>query len=108
MNRRRLPKHRPPTHPGEILEKDFLEPLGMTQTELAERLGVQFKRINQIVNQRRRVTPETALLLARAFGTSPEFWLNLQTARDLWEVEHGEKADRLERVELIEASGGGR
>lgn len=108
MNRRRLPKHRPPTHPGEVLEEDFLQPLGMTQTELADRLGVQFKRINQIVNQRRRVTAETALLLARAFGTSPEYWLNLQSARDLWEVEHGKKADRLERVEPIDVSGGGR
>lgn len=106
MYARRLPKNRPPTHPGEILEKDFLQPLGMTQTELADRLDVQFKRINQIVNQRRRVTPETALLLARAFGTTAEFWLNLQTARDLWEVKHGETADRLERVDPVEVSGG--
>lgn len=97
-----IPKKRRPTHPGKILEKDFLEPLEMTQTELAERLSVQFKRVNEIINQRRRVTPETAVLLAKVFGTSPQYWLNLQVAYDLYEVEHGEKAGRLKRVRPIE------
>lgn len=102
MMARQIPRNRAPTHPGEILAKDFLEPLEMTQTELAERLGVQYKRVNQIVNKRRRVTAETAVLLSRAFGTSPEFWLNLQQACDLYEVEHGEKADRLREVKPVE------
>lgn len=78
-----LPTHRIPTHPGEILEKEFLEPLEISQLALSEHLAVPVQRINGIVRGRRAVTPETAWLLAQAFGTSPEFWLNLQAARDL-------------------------
>ena len=79
----RLPTHRAPTHPGEMLTAELLEPLGMTQVELAERIHVPFQRVNRIVRRKRAVTPDTALRLSRLFGTSAEFWLNLQQAWDL-------------------------
>jgi addiction module HigA family antidote len=79
-----LPKNRPPTHPGDILFAEFLEPMGISQQALADRLGVPIQRINTLVNGKRGVTPETAILLARFFETSPEFWMNLQTQHDLW------------------------
>lgn len=78
-----LPKNRIPTHPGEILLKEFLEPMNLTQNALAEHLGVPNQRINEIVKAKRGVSPETAWLLSQAFGTTPKFWLNLQTAYDL-------------------------
>ncbi|GEM89893.1 HigA family addiction module antitoxin [Oceanithermus desulfurans] len=82
----RLPKHRTPTHPGEVLLKEFLEPYGLTQKELARRIGVSYPRVNELIHGKRGVTPDTALRLARLFGTSPEFWLNLQQAYDLYLV----------------------
>lgn len=78
-----LPRKRIPTHPGEILSEEFLKPLGLTQVKLAEHLGVPVQRVNELVRGKRGVTPETAWMLAGAFGTSPEFWLNLQTHHDL-------------------------
>lgn len=80
----RLPANRTPTHPGEVLLEEFLKPYGLTQKELAERIGVSYPRINELIHGRRGVTPDTALRLARLFGTSPEFWLNLQQAYDLY------------------------
>ena len=82
----RLPTKRPPTHPGEMLLLEFLEPLGLTQVELAQRIGVPFQRINQIVKQKRAVTPDSALRFAQLLGTTPEFWLNLQQNWDLYEA----------------------
>lgn len=79
-----LPKHRKPTHPGEILLEEFLKPNGMTQVKLAEKMGVPIQRINTLINEKRDVTPETAILLSWVFKTSPEFWMNLQTAYDLY------------------------
>ena len=79
-----LPKKRPPTHPGEMLLKEFLEPMGMTQVELAKHLGWSWARLNEIVNGRRGVSANSALALGEAFGTGPEFWLNLQRDWDLW------------------------
>lgn len=73
-------------HPGEVLKADFLEPRGMTQTELARRLEVPYQRVNQIVNRRRAVTADTAVRLARLFGTSPAFWLELQSRWELSRV----------------------
>ncbi len=67
-----------PVHPGEILWEEFLEPMGLTQTALADHLGVPVRRVNEICRGRRAVTAETAWLLAQAFGTSPQFWLNAQ------------------------------
>ncbi len=78
-----LPRKRTPTHPGEILSEEFLKPLGVTQVALAGHLGVPVQRINELVRGKRGVTPETAWLLAGAFGTTPEFWLALQTNHDL-------------------------
>lgn len=78
-----LPENRVPTHPGEILQERFLEPLGLTQVALAEHLGVPVQRINEIVRGKRGVSPETAWLLAQAFDTTPEFWISLQTNHDL-------------------------
>ncbi len=77
---------RKPTTPGEVLREEFLVPLGMTQVQLAARLGIPLQRINTIIAGRRAVTAETALLLAKVFKTTPEFWMNLQTAVDLWEA----------------------
>lgn len=78
-----LPENRVPTHPGLVLSEEFLKPLGLTQVALAKHLGVPVQRINELVRGKRGVTPETAWLLAGAFGTTPDFWVNLQTAHDL-------------------------
>ena len=72
-----------PTHPGEILLEDFLKPLGVSQVALAEHLEIPVQRINELVRGKRGVTPETAWLLAGALGTTPEFWINLQSNHDL-------------------------
>jgi addiction module HigA family antidote len=92
------PEHRIPTHPGEILREEFLVPLGQTQVALAEHLGVPVQRINELVRGKRGVTPETAWLLAQALNTSPEFWLNLQSAYDLAVNRPRQKVSRLRRV----------
>ena len=81
-----LPKHRKPTHPGEILLREFLEPMSLSQVELAHRMGVPVQRVNTLINGKRDITAETAILLSRVLKTSPEFWMNLQDARDLYEA----------------------
>ena len=78
-----IPENRIPTHPGEVLLEEFLTPLGLTQVALSKHIGVPTQRVNEIVNGKRGITPETAWLFSQAFGTSPEFWLNLQSAYDL-------------------------
>ena len=78
-----LPEKRIPTHPGEILLHEFLIPLGLSQVAFAGHIRVPVQRINEMVRGKRGVTPETAWLFAEAFGTTPEFWLNLQTNYDL-------------------------
>ena len=78
-----LPSNRIATHPGVILQKEFLEPLGQTQRALAAHIGVPVQRINEIVRGKRGISPETAWLLSQALGTTPEFWLNLQANHDL-------------------------
>ena len=78
-----LPKHRISTHPGEILQKEFLEPLSVTQAAFAKHIGVPFQRINEIVKGKRGITAETAWLFSKALGTSAEFWMGLQSAHDL-------------------------
>lgn len=78
-----IPDNRIPTHPGVILSQEFLAPLGITQVALAAHLGVPVQRINELVRGKRGVTPETAWLLAQAFNTTPEYWINLQAAHDL-------------------------
>jgi addiction module HigA family antidote len=79
-----MPKNRPPTPPGEILLEEFLKPLGMTQILLAQKMGVPVQRVNTLVNGKRGVSAETAILLADVLDTTPEFWMNLQVTFDLW------------------------
>lgn len=86
----RIPTHRPPTHPGEMLLEEFLIPMGLTQRELAAAIHVPYQRVNDIVNGRRGITPSTALRLAKFFGTSPGFWMNLQLRWDLYFAEQDE------------------
>ena len=88
-----LPRNRPPSHPGEILLEEFLKPYEMSQSDLAAKLKIPIQRVNTIVNGRRGITPETALLLARAFETTAEFWMNLQTSYDLWMARRAMNAD---------------
>lgn len=82
----KIPKYRPPSHPGEILLKDFLEPMGITQRQLADALHVPYQRINELVNQKRGITPSTAIGLSKFFGNSSNFWLNLQQNWELYHV----------------------
>ena len=77
---------RKPATPGEVLIEEFMQPLGLTQAALAEAMGVQRKHVNEMCNNRRKVTAATALILARVFGNSPDFWLNVQRRTDLWEA----------------------
>jgi antitoxin HigA-1 len=78
-----LPENRVATHPGEVLLEEFLLPMGVTQIDFARHIGVPVQRVNEIVRGKRGVTPQTAWLFAQALGTSPEFWINLQSAYDL-------------------------
>lgn len=79
-------RKRRPTHPGELLRAEILPATGLTQSELARRLGVSRRALSEIINERRAVTPDVAHRLARVFNTSPELWLNLQQAVDVWET----------------------
>ena len=99
----RLPKNRPPTHPGEMLLEEFLKPLGMTQVELAEAISVSYPRVNEIINGKRGVTPDTALRLSALFGTTPEFWLNGQRNWDLWHAMRAPEAKVLKSIRRISA-----
>ena len=101
----RLPKNRSPTSPGEMLLEEFLKPLGMTQVELAKRIRVPYVRVNELVKGKRRVTPSTALRLSRAFGTSPDFWLNGQMALDLYRtINDEEEIAEVNRIEPVPRS----
>ena len=86
----RIPTNREPTHPGEMLLEEFLKPMGLSQRDLAEGIHVPYQRINEIVNGRRGVTPSTALRLAKYFGTSAGFWMNLQLR---WDLYHAQKSE---------------
>jgi len=79
-----LPKKRPPTHPGEMLLKEFLEPMQISQMDLSKHFKWPYARLNEIINRKRGVSPDYALSLGEAFETGPEFWLNLQRDWDLW------------------------
>ena len=87
----RVPTHRAPTHPGEMLYEEFLAPMNLTQRELAEAIAVPYQRINEIVNGKRGVTTSTALRLAKYFGNTPDFWLNLQLRWDLYFTQQAEE-----------------
>jgi len=89
----RIPTHREPTHPGEMLLEEFLRPMGLTQQELASAIHVPYQRVNELVNKRRGVTPATALRLAKFFGTSASFWMNLQLRWELYHAQHTERQE---------------
>ena len=96
---------RKPTTVGEMLTEEFMEPLGLTQGALAEVMDVQRKHVNELCNNRRNVTAATALILARVFGTSPDFWLNVQRRSDIWEAMHDPKElARIERAKPLKAA----
>ena len=80
----RIPTNRTPTHPGEMLLEEFLNPMGLTQRELADNIHVPYQRVNDIVNGRRGITPSTALRLAKFFNMSADFWMNVQLRWDLY------------------------
>ena len=86
----RIPSHREPTHPGEMLLDEFLIPMGITQRELAYSIHVPYQRVNEIVNKKRGITPSTALRLAKYFGMSEDFWINLQLRWDLYKTKSKE------------------
>lgn len=92
----RIPTHRKPTHPGEMLVEEFLRPMNITQRELADAIHVPYQRVNELVNQKRGITPSTALRLARFFGVSADFWLNLQIRWDLYRTQEAEQDDLAE------------
>jgi antitoxin HigA-1 len=94
-----LPTHRPPTHPGEMLLEEFVKPLGITQSELAERLGISRVRLSEIVREQRGVTPDTALRLEKVLGMSADFWLGLQMKWDLYQAL--QESEGLEKLELL-------
>ena len=89
----RIPTHREPTHPGEMLLEEFLKPLSLTQRDLADGIRVPYQRVNELVRGRRGITPSTALRLARYFGTTADFWLNLQLRWDLFRAQRDEASE---------------
>lgn len=99
--KRRLPRNRPPIHPGEMLFEEFITPLDLTQAELARRLGVSYPRLNEIIKGRRSVTPDTALRLSRVLGMSADFWLGLQQDWDLWHAMNSPEAKQINRLKPI-------
>lgn len=98
---RRLPTHLPPTHPGEMLREEFLVPLGVTQSAFAARLGVSFPRLNEVINAKRAVTPDTALRLARVLGMTADFWLGLQQDWDLWHALRSKEAAEIAQLQPL-------
>lgn len=105
ITRRRLPKHAPPTHPGEMLLEEFLKPLGISQSAFAIRLGVSFPRLNEIVRGKRGVTADTALRLEQVTRMRAEFWLGLQTDWDLWHALRSGAAARIGKLEPLKRTG---
>lgn len=94
----RVPTNRQPTHPGEMLLEEFLNPMSMTQRELADAIHVPYQRVNEIINGRRGITPGTALRLAKFFSMSAAFWMNLQLR---WDLYHAQRAEAKE-LEIIQ------
>jgi len=100
----RVPRYREPTHPGEMLLEEFLKPMALSQRDLADRIRVPYQRINELVNRKRGVTPSTALRLAKFFGTSPSFWMNLQLRWDLYYAQQTESHE-LKRIRKVTVAG---
>jgi antitoxin HigA-1 len=97
----RVPANRRPITPGAVLREDYLEPLRLTQQAVADTIGVDRTTLNEVLNARRGVTPEMALRLARAFGPAPQYWLNLQTAVDLYDAQHSPKAAAIAKIRSL-------
>lgn len=98
-----IPMKRRPTHPGEMLREDFLPDFGLTASTLAKAIGVSRQSVNELLRERRRVSPEMALRLGRLFGNSPEFWLNAQLAVDLWDAARSIQSEMSQIRPLIAA-----
>ena len=98
----RVPTHREPTHPGEMLLEEFLKPMALTQRHLAEGIHIPYQRINELVNRKRSMTPSTALRMSKFFGTSADFWMNLQLRWDLYQaaIAEAEELARIRRIRL--------
>ena len=101
---RRLPNNRPPTHPGEMLLEEFIKPFNITQTKLAQKLGVSYPRLNEIIKGRRSVTPDTALRLSQVLGMSPYFRFGLQQDWDLWHAMNSQKSAEIKRLQPLRMS----
>ena len=99
----RIPAYGPPTHPGEMLLEEFLRPLGITQAEIAKLIDVSYPRINELINGRRGMTPDTALRLERLFGMEAQFWLNLQLVWDLYQAQHSPAAQEIAQIQRLPA-----
>jgi len=89
----RIPTHRVPTHAGEMLKEEFLVPMKISQRDLADAIHVSYQRVNELINKKRGITPSTALRLAKYFGTSADFWLNLQIRYDIFKAQQAEKSE---------------
>lgn len=100
----RTPTHRQPTHPGEMLLEEFLKPMNLSQRDLAEGIRVPYQRVNELINARRGVTPGTALRLAKFFGNSAEFWMNLQLRWELYHAQRSE-AEALKTIRRVRKTG---
>ena len=100
----RIPTHRAPTHPGEMLLEEFLKPMELTQRQLADGVRVPYQRVNELIRGKRGVTPSTALRLARFFGNSPGFWMKLQLRWDLYQAQRVE-AEELSKIKEYAATG---
>jgi addiction module HigA family antidote len=101
----RLPTNRPPTHPGEMLLEEFLKPLGISQSDFSLKLGVSFQRLNEIINAKRGITPDTALRLEKVLGMSADFWLGLQIDWDLWQTMHSTAYEKIDLLEPVNTKG---
>lgn len=99
-----LPKNRRPIHPGEILKYEFLQPLNMTQQQLADAIGVTRVRVNEIILGKRSITPDTAFRLAKLFNTTPDFWIGMQIDIDMWDTLQQHKED-YKKINVIVKNG---
>lgn len=100
----RVPTHREPTHPGEMLLEEFLKPMDLTQRDVANGIRVPYQRVNELVNGRRGITPATALRLAKYFGNTADFWMNLQLRWDLYHAQQSE-ASALRTIRRVKRAG---
>ena len=99
----RIPTHREPTHPGEMLIEEFLIPMGISQRELANSIHVPYQRVNEIINKKRGITPSTALRLAKFLGVTEDFWMNIQLRWDLYKAKNTE-ANELKTIRPFQQS----